>query len=318
MYKNVAQKLYVFAFDQLAGVPKTGDAGNITCYSDKDGAASAAILGDTNPTEVDATNMPGWYVFDITATESNADEIIFHSKSATANITVDPISVFTRPDKSAIADTVWDEQTSGHVASGSFGEQVEVVDPANLQTLLNGVNVLRWLGTSVTLSSGAPDVNIQSTDNIDLSTTQKASVNTEADAAIVTYGLDHLVFGSVTGSDVADNSIFARLVSLAAPADWDDFNNVTDSLEAIAANISPAAGSGAISWTYTLTSTTDGAGIPDADIWVTSGAAGSTVLASGRTDQNGAITFMLDAGTVYVWRQKSGWNFTNPDTETVS
>jgi len=30
------------------------------------------------------------------------------------------------------------------------------------------------------------------------------------------------------------------------------------------------------------------------------------------------VTFYLDTGTVYVWRQKSGWNFTNPDTETVA
>ncbi len=42
------------------------------------------------------------------------------------------------------------------------------------------VDVGSWLGTAVTLGSGAPDVNIQSTDDIDLSATQKASVNTEA------------------------------------------------------------------------------------------------------------------------------------------
>ena len=45
---------------------------------------------------------------------------------------------------------------------------------------------------------------------------------------------------------------------------------------------------------------------------------GANVLASGTTDQNGQVTFYLDAGTVYVFRQKTGWNFTNPDTEVVS
>ena len=77
-------------------------------------------------------------------------------------------------------------------------------------------------------------------------------------------------------------------------------------------------GAGAITFTYTLTSTVDSAPIPDADVWVTSDQAGNNLLASGTTDANGEVVFYLDAGTVYVWRQKSGWNFTNPDTETVS
>jgi hypothetical protein len=49
------------------------------------------------------------------------------------------------------------------------------------------VNVGSWLSTAVTLSSGAPDVNIQSTDDIDLSATQKASVNAECDTALTDY-----------------------------------------------------------------------------------------------------------------------------------
>lgn len=77
-------------------------------------------------------------------------------------------------------------------------------------------------------------------------------------------------------------------------------------------------GAGAIPWTYTLTDSETGDPIADADIWVTSDEAGEHVIASGRTNQNGMVTFYLDAGTVYVWRQKSGWNFVNPDTEVVS
>ncbi len=77
-------------------------------------------------------------------------------------------------------------------------------------------------------------------------------------------------------------------------------------------------GSGAVTFTYTLTSSVDASPIPDARVWATSDAGGSTVLASGSTDANGQITFYLDAGTVYFWRQKAGWDFSNPDTETVS
>lgn len=47
-----------------------------------------------------------------------------------------------------------------------------------------------------------------------------------------TLGLDHLLSTSVAGSDVADNSIIAKLVSASATADWDTYDNTTDSLQA--------------------------------------------------------------------------------------
>ncbi len=56
---------------------------------------------------------------------------------------------------------------------------------------------------------------------------------TETDAALVALGLDHLVAAAVSGSDVTDNSIVARLVSKSATADWDSYSNETDSLEAL-------------------------------------------------------------------------------------
>ncbi|HSW83552.1 MAG TPA: hypothetical protein VLH12_08760 [Usitatibacter sp.] len=83
--------------------------------------------------------------------------------------------------------------------------------------------------------------------------------------------------------------------------------------------VADVAGAGAFTWAYTLTNLVTGLPIADADVWVTSDAGGANVLASGRTNANGVVTFFLDAGTtVYVWRQKSGFNFTNPDQETVA
>jgi hypothetical protein len=58
--------------------------------------------------------------------------------------------------------------------------------------------------------------------------------------------------------------------------------------------------------------------IADAYVWVTTDIAGNNVIASNRTDQYGVVTFYLDAGTVYVWRKKSGENFINPDVKVVS
>lgn len=79
-----------------------------------------------------------------------------------------------------------------------------------------------------------------------------------------------------------------------------------------------AAGSGGQAWTYTLTNEIDATPIASASVWVTSDANGINVLASGETDASGQVTFYLDTGTIYVWRQKLGWAFNNPDIESVA
>lgn len=97
LYKNVAsQKIAVYAHDAANDVPKTGDAANITAQLSKDFGAAAAT-NDTNPTELDATDHPGIYVFDLTQSETNADNIVISAVSSTADILLDPIQVFTVP-----------------------------------------------------------------------------------------------------------------------------------------------------------------------------------------------------------------------------
>jgi hypothetical protein len=97
MQKNVAsQKLIVFAFDATTNLPKTGDAGNITAYVDKD-FGGVTVLGDTSATEMDSTNAKGYYQFDLTQAETNADILFFSAKSVTGSIVVIavPATVFT-------------------------------------------------------------------------------------------------------------------------------------------------------------------------------------------------------------------------------
>lgn len=77
-------------------------------------------------------------------------------------------------------------------------------------------------------------------------------------------------------------------------------------------------GSGAVACTYTTTETDGTTPISSVFVWVTSDLAGANLIASGWTDVNGEVTFNLTSGaTVYVWRSKSGYNFSNPDTEVV-
>ncbi len=102
------------------------------------------------------------------------------------------------------------------------------------------------------------------------------------------------------------------------------FDTATDSLEAIrdrgdVAWVTAAfKGSGVVSWTYTLTNAVGGAPIPDALVEVSTDANKGNVIASGYTDNFGQVTFNLDPGTYYLFRTKAGWDFTDPDIETVT
>lgn len=77
-----------------------------------------------------------------------------------------------------------------------------------------------------------------------------SDVLTQASAALQAIGLDHLVSAAVIGTDIADNSIVARLVSSSATADWDSYDNTTDSLQAVrdwignGSNLTEAGGTG--------------------------------------------------------------------------
>lgn len=100
MQKNVAgQKWIVFAFSDEGGTnpgePVTGDAAQITANLYLDGSATPNAVDDTNPTELGG----GYYAFDITQAESNAENIVIVPASSTANVNVIgvPGAVYTTP-----------------------------------------------------------------------------------------------------------------------------------------------------------------------------------------------------------------------------
>lgn len=95
MFKNVAsQKIAVFVWDNANGAPKTGDAANISAQISIDGAATAAT-NDVAPTELDATDAKGIYLFDMTQAETNGDLIILSAVSSTADIDLQPVILYT-------------------------------------------------------------------------------------------------------------------------------------------------------------------------------------------------------------------------------
>jgi hypothetical protein len=78
-----------------------------------------------------------------------------------------------------------------------------------------------------------------------------------------------------------------------------------------------AIGSGAIS--HEITVNVGGSPSDGVEVWVTTDSSGTNVVAGTLvTDAFGKASFMLDAGSYYLWAQKSGANFTNPTSFSVS
>ena len=199
MFKNVAsQKVAVFAFNRTTGAPVTGDAANITAKVAKDWATAAAT-NDTNPTEVE----DGYYTFDLTQAETNCDALLILPGSATSDV-----QVIAQPDAVIYPQAV------------GVGNRLAVDAEA-----LSGSTTA---ADNVEANIGNLDAAISSR-----STVTTAEVNAEVDTALADIGLDHLFSASIAGTDVTDDSFAALLVSSSATADFDDYVNTTDSLQAL-------------------------------------------------------------------------------------
>lgn len=112
-----------------------------------------------------------------------------------------------------------------------------LVDTADMQPKLGTVTDL---GGGATLADNNSDIAgatfSSSTDSLEVikdALLTAAAVNSEVDTALQDIGLDHLISAAVTGSDIADDSIIAQLADDAATADWDNYDNTANSLQAL-------------------------------------------------------------------------------------
>lgn len=143
IFKNKSgQSIGVFAYDAATGAPKTGDAANITAYLSKD-FGSPAATNDTNPTELSSANAPGWYVFDLTQAETNAEVLALAAKSSTAGVLVDPVQAFTADSTVATATAL--STLDGKVATASALSTLDgkVATNTDMNTLLTRLSALR-------------------------------------------------------------------------------------------------------------------------------------------------------------------------------
>ena len=99
MQRNIAGKWVVFAWTIADNLPKTGNAAQITANIYLDGVANP--VDDVNPTELGA----GYYVFDVTAAESNGDNLVIVPVSSSPGVMVIgvPGSIWTIPQNAVPA-----------------------------------------------------------------------------------------------------------------------------------------------------------------------------------------------------------------------
>lgn len=116
---------------------------------------------------------------------------------------------------------------------------------------------------------------------------------------------------------LADNAITAAKIAADAGVEIAAAVEVDLSATHGAGSWLSSAGSGSISQTITVN---DQAAQPLDGVLVAvyTSSSKTGLVASGYTDALGQVTFELDAGTYYVWKSLSGYNFGNPATMVVA
>lgn len=196
VYKNkTGQKVPVFA--TLSGEAKTGEAAKITAQISKDGGASGAVL-DANPAEVDATNHPGVYLFDLTQEESNADLIILTAKSSTSGVTIRPVMIYTEPE------TRTANPASGGITSTSFS---------------SGAITSTVIADDAITAAKFDETTAFPLKSADTGTTAVARVGADADTLeTLSNQLDN-VEGTTQGTDATVTSIDSAVATISTVAD---------------------------------------------------------------------------------------------------
>jgi len=155
--RNISsQKWRAYAWDATTGLPKTGDASNITGIITKDDGTPAAT-NDTNPTEVDSTGEKGFYAFDLTQSETDAAKVTLSCKSTTSNIVVlaIPPVVYTVPQYSSLH--VIDSSGRGDI-SKIAGDTTAATNLKNTYAGLEAGTAQGGGSSTITLRSGASAV----------------------------------------------------------------------------------------------------------------------------------------------------------------
>lgn len=174
--KNVSlQKLFVFVGDDLPSATRmTGITGaaSLSAKIMKDGGAPVAT-DDVAPTELDATDLPGVYYYNLTAAETNADDVSFVLLNAASNKSYPNVLDFKSVEdwESTVLGASWVTGTDDldSIRDLFDASLSPVMSTALGVTELSGTGwlsrvsskVRRWVDEPTTSSKFAPDVMLE-------------------------------------------------------------------------------------------------------------------------------------------------------------
>lgn len=196
MHKDVSQT-FDPTTDSLEALRDTDPLG--TAMRGTDNAALASVCTEGRLSELDAANIPS-DVDDILADTGTDGVVLANDAITAAKIAADAItsSELAASAVQEIADQVWDEAKSGHVAAGSFGEEVQAHALSSEIAALNDVST--------------------------------AEVNAEVDTALADIDLDHLIQVTAGVEEPTDGSYLDQIMHKDGSQ---TFDATTDSLEAL-------------------------------------------------------------------------------------
>lgn len=248
---------------------------------------------------------------------------------------------------------IWDAATSGLTTVGSVGKRIAdyvdatvssrlatsgytAPDNTSIGTILSRTDVATSTRASATDYTTARAIKL---DNLDATISSRLApagiTNLQADVtaiktpvvanvdATISSRLASSAYTPTTAMSADVATILSRTdVATSTRADGSAYTNTRaaklDRLD-VAVSSRVSSGTGAIAYTTTVTAPSTGAPIEGVAAWVTSDSAGANVIAGTQyTSASGTCTFMLDAGSYYMWLQLSGWNFNNPTFFVVS
>ena len=268
--------------------------GSPTSISLSDLAAINSAYSSGGVKQADATNMPGLYRIDV-------------------------------PDAAFATGADW--VALAIKCTGSMDYEVFIP----LESVGNSETYAR-VGAPVGASISADIAGVQSdTDNLQ-TRVPAALVSGRIDASVGAMAADVVTASAIAADAIGSSELAATAVTEiqsglstltsanVASAVLDAVASSYNTAGTIGAKITTAAGAaGGGSSTYTATiKDANGATLDGVQVWATTDAAGSNTVASGVTNSHGQVTFALDPGSYYLWRQRAGQNFTNPAGFTVT
>lgn len=316
--KNAAYRI-TFPILDADGDLVTG-AADLDSEISKDGGTFADC---TNEATQIATSS-GMYYLDLTAAEMNADTVAIIVKTSTSGAKTTPIVLYPVENTDipvnvkAIGDTVQSATDLKDLADTGYDPSAHRTQ-AQVKGLDDGLITAAKIATDAITAAKIAANAIGSSEFAQAAADKaKANVSALALASVCTEArLAHL------DADISSRSNHAAVDVRKSVCAADDplhsiGRRIYDYLDAAISEVGSVVGPGALSCTWTQKDDDENP-MDNVQVWITTDEAGVNVIAGTLlTDAQGQATFMLDEGTYYVWREKAGKNFTNPQTWSVN